>query len=61
MDGEEVLEKIEELQDADGVIGGISLDDWEREFLESIKEQVERGDDLTEAQEDKLQEVCSKL
>ena len=45
---------VEELLEGDGSLSG-----WEIDFVESIADRLDRGDELTDAQVDKLREVWS--
>lgn len=40
--------------------GGGNLSDWEESFLLSVEEQLEAGRKLTDAQEEKLNQIESK-
>lgn len=50
-DLEDTIQRIKECE------GSPDLNDWEEDFLESIKEQVMNGRTLTTRQEDKLEQV----
>ncbi len=38
-----------------------ALNEWECEFLESIKKRVDQGQDLTDNQQDKLEQIYKKV
>jgi hypothetical protein len=50
---------VDEIKDAID-IGDFSPTEWEAEFVESIGDHLDSGRTLTEAQEEKLQEIHSK-
>ena len=52
---------IEDIREADGVEGGIKLNDWEEEFVESIEERLSEGKTLTEAQAEKLEQIWGRI
>jgi hypothetical protein len=52
---------LEDIESADGAVGGITLNDWEQEFIDSIRGRLESGRDLTEAQGEKLEQIWNRI
>jgi hypothetical protein len=57
MNAADALSMLEEIEDADHKD---KLNDWEEEFLESIQEWADSGRDLTEKQQEKLEQIYEK-
>lgn len=50
------LQAIEECEEHDSL-----LNNWERQFLDSIGNQIQKGNPLNQTQVDKLQEIWNKV
>lgn len=61
MDRQEALKKLEDIDEATGVIGGIELNDWEAEFIESITDQIDDGRSPTHKQAASLEQIWGKV
>lgn len=58
---EAAIEMLSDIEDANGVSGGITLNQWEEEFIESVTDRLSEGRKLTETQMDKLVEIWEKV
>lgn len=58
---EKYLVMIDEIREANGIVEGITLSQWEEEFLDSIEDRLGDGLHLTEKQHDKLQEIWDRI
>lgn len=55
-------EMVEDIRSAEGcVTGGITLSQWEQEFVENIEERLGEGRTLTEGQADKLDQIWTRV
>ena len=54
-------EMLEDIRSAEGCVNGITLTQWEEEFVESLEDQLGRGRRLTEKQRDKLREIWDRI
>lgn len=54
-------EWIEYIRGANGVAGGITLSQWEEEFVESVEGRLQDGKTLTEAQAEKLEQIWDRI
>lgn len=53
---------IEDIRSAEGcVTGGITLSQWEQEFVENIEERLGGGRTLTEGQAEKLEQIWNRI
>ncbi len=52
---------IEDIRSADGVQGGITLSQWEGEFVESIESRLGDGKSLTEKQAEALEKIWDRI
>jgi len=57
---EEIKTMINDIYDAEGIMGGIELTEWESEFLESIEELLDERT-LTINETTKLEEIYNKI
>lgn len=55
-------EMVEDIRSAEGcVTGGITLSQWEQEFVENIEERLAEGRSLTEGQGNKLEDIWNRI
>jgi len=52
---------IEDIRGADGVHGGITLSQWEAEFVESIDSRLGDGRSLTDKQAETLEKIWDRI
>lgn len=52
---------VEDIRSAEGAMGGITLSQWEAEFVESIEEQLGNKRSLTENQAEKLEQIWNRV
>lgn len=58
---ERALQMLEDIGEADGVMGGIKLSDWESEFIDSVTTRLESGRALSEAQLESLEKIWNRI
>lgn len=55
-------EWVEDIRSAEGcVTGGITLSQWEQEFVANIEERLTEGRTLTEGQGNKLEDIWNRI
>ncbi len=54
-------EMIEDIRSADGVSGGITLDDWEEGFVDSIENRLNDDRSLTPGQLASLEKIWDRI
>lgn len=54
-------EMVEDIRSADGVSGGITLSEWEQEFVESIEDRLNSGKSLTPRQIEVLEGIWDRI
>lgn len=52
---------IEDIRAADGVSGGITLSQWEQEFVDSVEGRLEAERTLTEKQAETLEKIWDRI
>lgn len=52
---------VEDINEANGVMGGIKLSLWELGFIESIQGKLEGGHTLTEKQAETLEKIWDRI
>lgn len=60
-DVEQMLDDCDSVKDVPASRGGPGFDDWELEFLESVRDQHEGGKSLSEKQLGKLRQLWDKV
>jgi len=55
------LQMIDDIHNVIGIAGGIELDNWEEEFLDSLEDRLGEGKGLTEKQRNKLEEIWDRI
>ena len=58
---ERAIGMLGDISEADGVMGGIKLSDWEAEFIESVTTRLDSGRALSEAQMDSLERMWDRI
>jgi hypothetical protein len=54
-------EMLEDVQSADGAMGGIELNEWESEFIENIDDWLGDGKTLTPKQAESLEKIWDRI
>ncbi len=54
-------EMLEDVRSADGVSGGITLDEWEEGFVDSIEDWINNGRSLTPGQLASLEKIWDRI
>jgi hypothetical protein len=61
MTEQRMIDDIAEACGVGGTRGGIDLTAWEEDFVDSIKERLSYGDQLTPRQKDRLREIWDRI
>jgi hypothetical protein len=54
-------EWVQDIRGADGAIGGIKLNEYEQEFMDSVEGRLEAGRSLTPAQAELLEKIWDRI
>lgn len=54
-------EMVQDIRDTDGVSGGITLSEWESEFVDSIENQLHDERTLTQKQRDVIERIWDRI
>ncbi len=54
-------EMLEDIKNADGVSGGVTLSEWEAEFVDSIDDWLNKGRTLTPKQGETLEKIWDRI